>query len=206
MEKPAKHPKHDSPLIVAMATLGSSQLLMVVMETEKPTATMASGQQCRHHRLWDSKQTSVPRGPRAEGHGTRLAACPCHQLAESGPPNIPDTRQAERTAQKRTGPQRRSHIRASIGSETRWGWPAPHPPRDEAQDPRCSTAWTLRPPLSRGADSVQGLSTQDWKPPLSLGPLSQAGDSGAKGSSAPLSGHTCAPETTGHVWGGPTGS
>lgn len=69
MKKPAKHPKHDSPLIVAMATLGSSQPLMVVKETEKPTATMALGQQCRHRRLWDSKLTPVLLWPGRGGAG-----------------------------------------------------------------------------------------------------------------------------------------
>lgn len=57
-----------------MATLGSSQPLMVVMETEKPTATMALGPWCRRRRLWDSKQTpGAQRLGDGRGMGTRLA-------------------------------------------------------------------------------------------------------------------------------------
>lgn len=107
---------------------------MVVMETEKPTATMARGQRCRHHRLWDSKQILVPQwrwGARAPGS---LAGCYVCRARSTG---CPDTRQTE---------QQRTHHGASwapersrIGAE--WvGWrpspdplPTPHHPRLQNQ-------------------------------------------------------------------------
>lgn len=84
MKTPAKHPKHDSPLIVAMATLGRSQPLTVVMETEKPTATRALGQRGRADTTGCGQR--APRVPGAGGGGgTRLAGGLCCQLAGPGP-------------------------------------------------------------------------------------------------------------------------
>lgn len=153
---------------------------MVVMETEKPTATMAWGQRCRHHRLWDSKQILVPQWRWGHGRQARWLAV---NVCSARSTRCPDTRQTDRTAEnpprRRPGPQRGAESEPS-------GWgggPAP----------------TLCPPLTTPGCRIKAGSSPSsgpfsWALTMGHGEQGWAGDSqGAPGSSAPVMWlHTCA--------------
>lgn len=189
-----------------MATLGSSQPLVVVMETEKPTATMALGQPCRHHRLGGRKLAPVPLRREVGGGGRApglLGGC----AASSRDP----ARWAPRHQTCRGGTRDKHHEgpRAlKLHHSLRLKQDSPHLPQPQ---PR-----TLHPPYHpctttpltpRGRKLSPGLGTQACRPRHGAGGPLLGASTGRRAGQAgqlalaprPSRGDTRVPETTGAV-------
>lgn len=135
MKKPAKHPKHDSPLIVAMATLVSSQPPWSSWKQRSPQQQWLGANGADTTGCGTVNKPLCPSGDGGHGHQARWLAV---MFVAPGPPDV-------LTPDRQTEQQRTHHgaswapERSRIGAE--WvGWrpspdplPTPHHPRLQNQ-------------------------------------------------------------------------